>query len=199
MRSMNSRVRALASFPLALLALVLTAATVRVSSAQSLGDIAKREEARRQAIKDAGKVYTNKDLVPAPPSSGATAKPAAGAVVPASADAEQAADKGEDKGKGDDQEPKDQAAWAARMKELQTQLDRDQIFADALQSRINALTAEFTSRDDPAQRARVGADKQKALSELDRLKLAIQNDKKAVADLEEAARKAGIPPGWLRP
>jgi hypothetical protein len=38
----------------------------------------------------------------------------------------------------------------------------------------------------------------KALGELDRLKQAIQNDLKAITDLEEEARRAGVPPGWLR-
>jgi hypothetical protein len=36
------------------------------------------------------------------------------------------------------------------------------------------------------------------LDELARLKKAIDSDKKAVADLEEEARRAGVPPGWLR-
>ena len=84
------------------------------------------------------------------------------------------------------------------MKELQTQLDRDQSYADALQNKINSLTADFTARDDPAQRAVIARDKQKALDELNRLKQAIQDDKKAIADLEEEARRAGVPPGWLR-
>ena len=54
------------------------------------------------------------------------------------------------------------------------------------------------NRDDPAQRAQIARDKQKAMDELNRLKAAIQNDKKAITDLEEEARKAGVPPGWLR-
>ena len=84
------------------------------------------------------------------------------------------------------------------MKELQTQLDRDQTFADALQTRINALTADFVTRDDPAQRAQIGRDKQKALDEQARLKQASQTAQKAIADLEDEARKASVPPGWLR-
>ena len=39
------------------------------------------------------------------------------------------------------------------MQALLAQLDRDQIYSEAMQSRINALTADFTARDDPAQRA----------------------------------------------
>ena len=84
------------------------------------------------------------------------------------------------------------------MKELQAQLERDQTYADALQSRINQLTTDFVGRDDPAQRAVLARDKQKSIDELNRLKLAIVNDKKAISDLEEEARSAGVPPGWLR-
>ena len=40
--------------------------------------------------------------------------------------------------------------------------------------------------------------RQRALGELDRLKKAIEGGKKAIADLEEEARRASVPPGWLR-
>ena len=93
---------------------------------------------------------------------------------------------------------RDQAYWGGRMKDLRTQLDRDQIFADALQTRVNSLTADFVNRDDPAQRAGIERDRQRALAELERLKKAIEAGKKAIADLEEEARRAGVPPGWLR-
>jgi hypothetical protein len=94
--------------------------------------------------------------------------------------------------------PKTQADWSARAKDLQARLDRDQILADALQSRINALTADFSARDDPAQRAVIGGDRQKAVDELGRLKKLVQDDRKAIADLQEDARRASVPPGWLR-
>ena len=81
---------------------------------------------------------------------------------------------------------------------MQSQLDSDQTLADALQTRINALTADFASRDDPIQRAGIERDRQKALSELERLKKSVVDGKKALADLDEEARKAGVPPGWLR-
>ena len=72
------------------------------------------------------------------------------------------------------------------------------MFAEALQSRINALTTDFTSRDDPAQRAVIATDRQKALAELDRVKNDITKQTKAIADIQEEARKSNIPPGWLR-
>ena len=162
-------------------AVVSTAALAGASAplfAQSLADVARQEEARRQALKEPAKVYTNKDL---------------GSVAPASSVPVPDAEKDKDKTPA-----KDQAYWGGKVKELQAQTDRDQTYADAMQSRINALTADFAARDDPAQRALISSDRQKALAELDRLKLAIQNDKKALADLQEEARRAGVPPGWLR-
>jgi hypothetical protein len=171
--------------------------------AQTLGDVAKKEEARRKEVKQPAKTYTNKDLAGSP----AAATPAADAAAPAiapTADAAKDAKAKKDaddkaKAKEKDQGPvKDQAYWAGRVKELRTQLDRDQTYADALQTKINSLATDFVNRDDPAQRAQIARDKQKALDELNRLKAAIQNDKKAIADLEEEARKAGVPPGWLR-
>src|SRR5713226_3669177 len=98
--------------------------------AQSLADVARKEEERRKTIKEPAKVISNKDLTaprapspaPAPPASATAAK-----------DAKDAA--------GKEGEPaKDQAYWSGRLKALQAQLDRDQVYADALQSRINSLT-----------------------------------------------------------
>ena len=42
------------------------------------------------------------------------------------------------------------------------------------------------------------AERQKAIDELNRLKKEIEDDKKAIAALQEEARRAGVPPGWLR-
>jgi hypothetical protein len=173
-------------------AILLTVAVSGVAAgAQSLGDVARKEEARRKAA-PATKVYTNKDLgggpgdAPAATTPPAAPAPAAPASTPA---AEQAKDKGP---------VKDQAYWAARMKGLQGQLERDQNYADAMQTRINALTTDFVNRDDPAQRSSIERDRQKSMAELARLKKSIEDGKKAIADLEEEARRAGAPPGWLR-
>ena len=67
-----------------------------------------------------------------------------------------------------------------------------------MQTRINSLNADFVNRDDPAQRAVIERDRQKALAELGRLKQGVLDTKKAIADLEEEARRAGVPPGWMR-
>ena len=68
-----------------------------------------------------------------------------------------------------------------------------------MQTRINALTTDFVNRDDPAQRAVIAqrppeGDRRARPPEEGRR----STDKKAIADLEEEARRAGVPPGWLR-
>jgi len=177
------------------------------SSAQSLADVARKEEARRKAQPPATKVYTNKDLGDAPP---ATAPPAptspAGSTSSSSAEAATKDDKGAKGDAAKGEAPKGeakgdaskQAYWADRMKTARETLDHDSTFVDALQSRVNALTTDFVNRDDPAQRATIEADRQKAMSELARMKQKVVEDRKAISDIEEDARRAGVPAGWVR-
>jgi len=190
---------------------VLTAAAVLLTAmtaqAQSLADVARKEEERRKAHPEAAKVYTNKDLnaAPAPPT------PAGGTKdTKDTKDAKDPKDGKDTKDPKDAKDPKaatdangkepakDKAYWSGRLKKLQDQLEQNQMLVDAMQTRINALNTDFVNRDDPAQRSVIDRDRQKALSELSRLKQAVVDGKKAVADLEEEARRAGVPPGWLR-
>lgn len=172
------------------------------AAGQTLADAAKKAEERRKARPAPKKVYTNKDLPGADAQQPDPASDAAAADKDKSA--AQTAQKAKDEKDGKDaqdkaKEPaKDQAYWAGRKKALQDQLERDQTYAEALQSRVNALSTDFVNRDDPAQRGTIARDRQKATAELTRLKQQILDDKKALADLEEEARRAGVPPGWLR-
>jgi hypothetical protein len=84
------------------------------------------------------------------------------------------------------------------MKTLRDQVARDQTFAEALQTRVNVLAADFVNRDDPAQRTSIEQDRQKAMAELARLRQAIIDGQQAIADLEDEARRSGVPAGWLR-
>ena len=170
---------------------ILVGACAGLAYGQTLADVAKKEEDRRKTAAAPAKVYTNKDLGPSAPAAPAT--PAAAPAAKAGDDKAAAGKEGTEK-----EEPKDQAYWSSRMKALQQQLDRDSTFADALQSKINALTTDFSARDDPAQRGVIERERQKSIAEQNRLKKAIEDDKKAIADLQEEARRAAVPPGWLR-
>jgi hypothetical protein len=173
-------------------ALMCSAAVI---SAQSLGDIAKREQARRKAVTHPGRVYTNESLRRAEPASSGRAAPAADAAqdpAPTAAPAEN-----DDKSDADDQK-KGEAYWKDRLTKARAALDRAKTFAEALQSRINALTIDFAARSDPAQRAVIEQDRQKAVTELDRVNREIKDDTKAIADIQEEARRAGVPAAWYR-
>lgn len=187
--------------PACLIVFVLSGVTAvsRPVLAQSLGDVAKQEEERRKDVKPATKVYTNKDLGTPRASFGDSSEAPKSTAEPATP--APAVEKGKEASKDtakDDSPAKDQKSWSMRMKDLQSKLERDKVLADAMQSRINALTADFSARSDPAQRAVIEADRKRALSELDALHKSIKDDQKAIADLEEEARKASVPPGWLR-
>jgi hypothetical protein len=170
--------------------------------AQSLADVAKKEEERRKAIATPAKVYTNKDLGPVPeramPPPPATAPADTAKDADKTKDTKDAAKDAKEAGGGKDAPVKDQKYWSDRLKSLQAQLEHDSSFADALQVKISAQTTDFINRDDPFQKAAIERDRNKSLADLDALKKAIENDKKALADFQEEARRAGVPPGWLR-
>jgi hypothetical protein len=179
-------------------AVALAAVLTSGAPAQSLGDVAKQEEARRKGA-GAGKVYTNDTLKGAPTPASSPAQPAPATSTP-STSATTPSD-GAKAPKSDAQPAdakNDAATWRKKREAIQEALERSKTFAEALQSRINGLTADFSARDDPAQRAAVANDRQKALTELDRVKKEIQQNTTALADLQEEARKSGVPPGWLR-
>ena len=181
-----------------LITVLLAAAPPAV--AQNLADVARAEEARRKAVKGQVKVYTNENLrgadggeppapqpVPAAPTTaaaGTTAKPAAPGTKPAAPSAAESL--------------KDEKFWRDRLTAAREALKRSQTFADALQSQINGLYTEFVNMSDPAQRALIEQKRLAAIAEQDRVKTDIGKQTKALADLEDEARKANVPAGWLR-
>ena len=163
------------------------------TSAQSLAAVARKEDARRKQLTQPSKVISNKDLRPVttPP---APVDPPAATPAPA-ADGKPAAEAPPDEAQ---QREQDEQAWRNKMADARQALDRSQMYADALQSKINALWADFTARDNPVERAKIELERKKAIAEQERVKAEIAAQTKAIADLEEEARKAGVPPGWIR-
>jgi hypothetical protein len=188
--------------------LILLSAGAATASAQSLADVAKQESDRRKTMTGAGKTYSDKDLKPVPPApvqpdAAATGdKPAGGSASAADAAAPDKA--GADaktpapSAKDDKSAVKDEAYWSKRMAALREQLDRDETYLSAIQNRIDSLTTDFVNRDDPAQRGQIASDRDKALAELERLRKAVEEDRRAIPALEEEARREGVPAGWLR-
>jgi hypothetical protein len=166
--------------------------------AQTLADVARAEEARRKAVKQPAKVYTNDDLkrdgseVASAPAPAAGAKPAdSSSAAPPKLGSPAAADDAKDV-------KKDEKYWRDRITSARATLTNDKVLLDALDSRINALTRDFVNTADPAQRSVVEQNRNTAIAEQDRLNKDIAAQTKAIAAIEEEARKASVPAGWLR-
>jgi hypothetical protein len=185
--------------------LAVPVAAIAQSSQPPLAEIARKEaERRKTAKKEATIVITDKNL----PES---ARRPASTVVPA--DANQPAHAGEQKPasaggtaaagaapaapaapSGDQGE----ALWRGRITQAREALRRNEVFLQALQTRVNALATDYYGRDDPYQKMKLAGEREQAIQEMEKVKADIEASKKQVADIEEDARRAGVPPGWLR-
>jgi hypothetical protein len=173
--------------------------------AQSLADVARAEEARRKAVRQPAKVYTNDDLkgtgvrdspTPPAPDQPANASPATGA-APVGANAGATPKPSQPAANATDAK-KDEKYWRDRITAIRDALTQDKVLQAALQSRVNALTTDFVNTSDPAQRSVVDANRRTALAELDRMSKDIDKQTKAITDIQDEARKASVPAGWLR-
>ena len=172
-------------------AVALALASEASAQTPTLAELAKREEARRKGVTAPAKVVTNVDVPKG------TARPAA---PPADDKAGKPDDKAaaDDKSAKPDEPVKDAAWWQKRVSTVRDELKRNEMFVDAMQTKINSLSADFAARDDPYQRARVAEERTRAIAEMDRAKAEIEDQKKKIAEIEDEARRAGVPAGWVR-
>ena len=177
---------------------VLLAVASSEVTAQSLVAIARQEKSRRAELaakagngdeKGEKKVYTNADLrgngrlttgVAAPPSTEPTPPATA-----EDADAVEAT-------------PTDEDTWRSRVSAVRQAQQRAELMAEALQNRVDTLWTDFTSRDDPVQRAVLEQDRLAAVDELANTRRHIDDLTQELEDIRPEARRANVPPGWLR-
>ena len=221
-RVRGQRIHRMKSSAIAAGVLLCVLATTPGLSAQ-LGSVAKKEAERRKTA-PSGKVYTNDSLSPAPePSSRPATSGSDAAAASSSSDTDKPATDKSDKSATDKstteksaadttdkaapakqvsadpaERKKEEAEWRERIKNEREALDRAKSYADALQIKINSLNTDFVNRDDPVQRAAIAAERDKSLAEMDRLKKEITEHTKKIATIQQDARQAGAPPGWVR-
>ena len=161
----------------------------------SLGEAALKESIRRQATTKSTATLTNLGReqepppaaavsgLPTPPEPPTAAAGAAGAAGPPAKTVDPA---------------QDEQWWRARMNNARLAVDRDHLLIEALQSRINALQADVVNIDDPVQQGKARQNLGKALTELDSMKQKRDTDLKAIAAIQDEARRSNVPPGWIR-
>ncbi len=160
------------------------------ASGQSLADVAAAEAARRKTVTASSKLYTNESLAPAAqqadPVAASSATPKSDAAKPDTAKPDPAA------------EVKTEKYWKGRITAVQQGIARNKVVAEAMQSRMNALNAQALNTDDPGQRAIVQANLTKAAGEMQQLTQESEKHHKELTAIQEEARRANVPPGWLR-
>jgi hypothetical protein len=180
-----------------LIAAVAIITSVLSAGAQSLGEVARQEAARRKAVKAPATVISNENLKVVPSAAPAAAPAEAGAQSATPAGAEPAEAAPEKPPEAPDP-TKDPEYWRKRMSDAIEARDRNAFLLEAVQSRINALTTDFYARDDPFQRAQIEIERQKTLAEFERMKKSQVELEQKIQDVQEEARRANVPPGWLR-
>ena len=157
----------------------------------SLADASRREALRRQLMPKATRALTDQDVdqVPARPLPQLPQVPEAPAAVAATAAPERT-----------EASPvqHDETWWRERMASARKALDRDRLLAESLQSRINALTTAWSGRDDPVQRQQLSQQRVRTIAELDAMKEKIASGERAIAEIEDDARRENALPGWIR-
>ena len=183
--------------------------------AKSLAEVAREKRAASPAAKTAspspepspGHVFTNEDL-PAQPSPPAIPSPGpAGtgrgtvtklpptAVVPATPPpASNASDLAASRSAAEDE-----AGWRGRAKGLRDAVSGGEKTVMELEGRIAELRNDRspTNLMDPNREQTRQAEITKAQAALESAKAALESSRRSLADLEEEARRKGIPPGWL--
>src|SRR5688572_14218481 len=147
---------------LSLVAAVTTVVSQAAAQTPTLAELAKKEEARRKGVTVPAKVVTAGDV---PKGAAAAGKPGPATVDDKSDKTAKPADK-DAKPSSPDEPVKDAAWWQKRISTVRDELRRNEMFVDAMQTKINSLSADFAARDDPYQRARVGEERTRAIAEM---------------------------------
>lgn len=162
---------------------------------------AKREKARRAKVKSE-KTFTNKDIEDFKAKNKDTE-----AVVEGENQGEQTGEQTEaEPAEGETTEPQaeenkgnDEKYWKDRYTDVADNLKEAEERLQNLQEEMNGLRiAYYAEQDGVAGRPKINSEIEKQFDEIEAAKKQVEESKQALENLEEEARKAGAPPGWVR-
>jgi hypothetical protein len=179
------------------LALWAMLTAVLAAPATNLSDLARREAVRRLLTPAPSVVLTN-DTLPAPRAGDFVATVEAGdSSVPLSSGPDPFVTSSPPPEAPADP-PHDAAWWRQQQETLRSAIRDGEAAVADLQSRVNALTTDVAGRDDPAAREVVRAELATTVQRLARARTKLDADRRALETFGRDARRAGVPPGWLR-
>jgi len=177
-----------------------------LAQAQSLGEVAKREQEKQEKKKKKSgkppatvKVYTDEDLKKA-----REAESGAVTVLPENGNFQAAASSDDNEVASGEGAPagrkRNEAYWKGRATQLRETAEEADNKVKELEARIAALRNDMspTNVQDPNRLQSRDRELREAMDSLDATRSAAETARKALADLEEEARRAGVPPGWVR-
>ena len=184
---------------------------------KSLAEVAREKKAASPAAKTApspepspGRVFTNEDL-PAQPSPPAIASPGPAGTgrgtvtkLPPAAAGSTPSESQSQSRSSDVPLPRDgaeqESGWRGRAAALRDAISNAEKSIPEIEDRIAGLRNDRnpTNLMDPNREQNRQAEIAKAQAELESVRAGLERSRQALADLEEEARRKGIPPGWLR-
>ena len=165
---------------------VLVAGVVS-AGAQSLADVARNEEVRRKTIKQPSRVYTDADLSKYGAVT-AQSQQAAATVTVLDANGKPVGEAAAAAGL-----PANEEGWRARLQSARDGLDRNRLLVNALEQQARSAKARAGDADGEGEDPNAGR-----AAEIKRLKAEMETFRQTLDNAEEDARKAGVPPGWVR-
>jgi hypothetical protein len=172
-------------------ACILALALPAVCLSQSLAEIAAKEKERRKKNQEAGvkaRVVTDRDLVAVHEEGVEEAEDAAGSVPGTSAPAAEASSSAETAQKALE------AAWRRRMAQAESRRERARK-RHATLSNLYLVNGQYYL-DAKGRVVRITVDELQRMTA--QAKAELEAAERAIETLEDEARRAGVPPGWLR-
>ncbi len=165
------------------------------STGDPVADAARKARAEQKTTPKPKKVFTNDDIPstppPAPPASATPSNKASGNAQADDPNAPKATDPEED--------PKNEAYWRKHSRLLRTKLATAEKELDILQRELSKDELQYYPDPQKALQQQYNrSDINEKRTKADAKKGEVESLKQQVADLEDAVRKAGGDPGWVR-
>jgi predicted RNase H-like nuclease (RuvC/YqgF family) len=160
-----------------------------------VADAARKARAEQKTAPKPKKVFTNDDI----PSAAPPPAPAAAAGTNKDAAQAQADDKSAQKSTDPADDPKTEAYWRKHAQKLRAKLATAEQELDVLQRELSKDQVQYYPDPQKALMQQYNrSDINDKTAKVDAKKAEVESLKQQVADLEDAVRKAGGDPGWVR-
>jgi DNA repair exonuclease SbcCD ATPase subunit len=175
--------------------------SVSMAEDSELVKASKKEKMRRSKVK-AAKTFTNKDIEAfraKNKTTGATVEGENQGNQNEGAESQNEGAESPEAATTETDKSNDEAYWKDKYKDAADHVQEAEQKIQKLQDEMNALKIAFYAEEDGvAGRPKINSEIEKQFDQIEVAKKDLETAKQQLEDLEEDARKAGVPPGWVR-